>query len=216
MIQDTTRPLTKAERRVLTKRATVPPVGKVDWMRDERITLIVTVAICAAIVVIGTFMHAHWLALIIAGAIALIQLSGYQQRRYIRRHTLVHRQELAEELEAGQARVIACSPTRIIERPEYEDEGTFWFFDGGDGRYLALCGEESARFPSSQFEVVIGARHGWIIGIRSRGTRVASTLVVNPEDVAWESFPNKGYTVFSAPPNAELREILSCYATAVE
>ena len=102
----------------------------------------------------------------------------------MRRHMLAHRRRLAEELESGQAHAITCRPSRIIEREEFEDEGSLWIFDGGDGRYLAICGQEyyeTPRFPSPHFEVVMGARHRLVVGIRSHGLRVPSTLAVKGE-----------------------------------
>lgn len=124
---------------------------------------------------------------------------------------LSYRQNLAEELATGEAHAIKCSPTRIIEREEFEDEGAFWIFDGGDGSYLALCGQEyyeSRRFPSSLFEIVLGARHKSFIGIRSKGPRIPSTLIVSGKDISWDTFPGKDITLFRAPANAELPEIL--------
>ena len=97
---------------------------------------------------------------------------------------LAHRRRLAEELESGQAHAITCRPSRIIEREEFEDEGSLWIFDGGDGRYLAIRGQEyyeTPRFPSPHFEVVMGARHRLVVGIRSHGLRVPSTLAVKGE-----------------------------------
>ena len=91
-----------------------------------------------------------------------MRLSSYRERRRLRRHMLSHRQRLAEELESGSAYAISCCPSRIIERTEFEDEGAFWIFDGGDGRYLAICGQEyyeTPRFPSAHFEVIMGSRH---------------------------------------------------------
>ena len=114
---------------------------------------------------------------------------------------LAHRQKFAEDLESGQAHVITCRPTRIIEREEFEDEGALWIFDGGEGRYLVISGQEyykTPRFPSSHFEVVMGARHGLVIGIRSHGLRIPSTLPVTGDDIPWDNLPNSDITVFSA------------------
>jgi hypothetical protein len=120
-------------------------------------------------------------------------------------------QRLAEELEAGQARVIMCRPVRIFEREEFEDEGSFWIFDGGEGVYLAMCGqdyERTSRFPSSYFEVVLGVRHGTVITIKSHDSHMPSTIVVSGEQVTWRTFPERDVTVFSAGRGSDLLEIL--------
>lgn len=217
MLQETTRPLSNAERRLLRMRSAVPKLGSVYWMRDERRAALVTVSICAAFVLIGVLVRFPVVGAIVAGTFALMRFSGYRERRRLRRHMLAHRQRLAEELESGQAYAIICRPSRIIEREEFEDEGSLWIFDGGDGRYLAICGQEyyeTPRFPSSHFEVVMGARHRLVVGIRSRGSRAPSTLVVKGDDIPWDNFPERDIIVFSAPPNAELAAILRSLETS--
>lgn len=211
MLQETTRPLSEAERRLLRRRSAVPKVGSVFWMRNERCAALITASICAVIVLLGVLVRFPVIGAIVAGLFALVRFSGYRERRRLRRHMLAYRKRLAEELELGQAHVITCRPSRIIEREEFEDEGALWIFDGGDGRYLAICGQEyyeTPRFPSAHFEVVMGARHSSVVGIRSHGLRVPSTLVVKGDDIAWDSFPDRDITVFTAPPNAELPVIL--------
>jgi hypothetical protein len=217
MLQETTRPLSDAERRLLRMRSAVPKPGSVYWMRDERRAAMITVSICAVFALIGVLVRFPVVGSVVAGAFALMRFSGYRERRELRRHMLAHRQRLAEELESGQAYAITCRPSRIIEREEFEDEGALWIFDGGNGRYLAICGQEyygTPRFPSSHFEVVMGARHRLVVGIRSRGLRAPSTLVVKDDDIAWDSFPARDITVFSAPPNAELPLILLSLKTS--
>lgn len=217
MLQETTRPLSEAERRLLRMRSAVPKLGSVFWMRDERRAAVITASICAVIVLVGVLARFWVIGAIVAATFALIRFSGYRERRRLRRHMLAYRQRLAEELESGLAHAITCHPSRIIEREEFEDEGALWIFDGGDGRYLAICGQdyyETPRFPSSHFEVVMGARHRSVIGIRSRGLRAPSTLVVKGDDIAWDSFPDRDITVFSAPPNAELPVILRSLETS--
>ena len=217
MLQETTRPLSAAERRLLRRRSEVPKLGSVYWMRDERRAALVTASICAAVILIGIFVRFPVVGAVIAGVFGLMRFKGYRERRRLRRHMLALRQRLAEELESGQAHAITCRPSRIIEREEFEDEGALWIFDGGDGRYLAICGQEyyaTPRFPSSHFEVVMGALHRMVVGIRSHGSRVPSTLVVKGDDIAWDSFPDRDITVFTAPPNAELPVILRSLETS--
>src|SRR5882672_7101545 len=194
MLQETTRPLRDAERRLLKRRSVVPKLGSVYWMRDERRATLATVSICAASVLVGVLVHFSIVGAVVAGAFALVRVSCYRERRSIRSHMLAYRQKLAEELESGLAHTITCRPSRIIEREEFEDEGSLWVFDGGDGRYLAICGQdyhETPRFPSSHFEVVMGARHRLVVGIRSHGLRVPSTLVISHDDLAWDSIPDR-------------------------
>jgi len=217
MLHETTRPLSEAEQRLLRRRSAVPKIGSVFWMRDERRAALITASICAVIVLLGVLVRFPVIGAIVAGSFALMRFSGYREGRRLRRDMLAHRQRLAEELELGQAHAITCRPSRIIEREEFEDEGALWIFDGGDGRYLAICGQEyyeTPRFPSAHFEVVMGARHRSVVGIRSHGLRVPSTVVVKGDDIAWDSFPDRDITVFSAPPNAELPVILRSLETS--
>ncbi|WP_395739261.1 hypothetical protein [Prosthecobacter sp.] len=195
----------------------MPKEGSVDWMRDERRAAFVTLAVCAAVVLIGVITHHPKAGAVVAGTFGLMRLSGYRDRRRRLRDALAHRQRIAEELEAGQVRVIRCQPTRILEREEFEDEGAFWIFDGGDGHYLAICGQdyhETPRFPSADFEVLITPRHRLVLGIRSRAPRMPSTLVVKGEEIEWDSFPEQEITAFSAAPNAEVPVILEALENA--
>ncbi len=189
----------------------MPKVGSVDWMRDERRAAFVTLAVCAAVVLVGVVGRYPMAGAVVAGVFAWMRLGGYWERRRLRRGMMEHRQRIAEELEAGQVRVIRCQPSRIIEREEFEDEGAFWIFDGGDGRYLVICGQdycETPRFPSADFEVVLTARRRLVVGIRSLGPRMPSTLVVKAEDIDWDCFPEEEIVLFSAAPNAELADVL--------
>ena len=217
MLHETTRPLSEAERRLLRRRSAVPQTGSVFWLKNERRVALVTASVGVAIVLAGVGAGFPVIGAIVAGTFVLIRFSRYRERRRLRRHQLAYRQRLAEELAQGQARVITCRPHRIIEREEFEDEGAFWIFDGGDGRYLAVCGQdyyETPRFPSAHFEVVLGARHQSVLGIRSHGLRIPSTLVVKDDAIAWSSFPDSDIVVFTAPPNAELPVLLRSLAQA--
>jgi hypothetical protein len=126
------------------------------------------------------------------------------------------RQRFADELEGGIAHSITCDPQRILERKEFEDEGAFWIFDGGDGRYLALCGQdyyETPRFPSSHFELVLGNRHQTVLGVRSHGRRVSASAELSGQDIAWETFPKRDVTLFHAPVDAEVPAVLRALQT---
>lgn len=211
MIQEISRPLSDAERRLLRRRLALPEPGRVFWMRDERRLALFTVSVCAAIFMAGVMMSVAILGGIVAGVFALMRLNGYWMRRRLRLHMLAYRQRLAEDFKSGLARVITCRPVRVIEREAFEDEGNLWIFDGGDGCYLAVCGQEyyeTPRFPSSHFDVVMGGRHGSVLGIRSHGLRVPATLLVKDGEIPWESFPDREIVVFAAPPNAELAVVL--------
>lgn len=89
----------------------MPKLGSVYWMRDERRAALVTVSICAAVVLIGVLVRFPVVGPVVACAIALMRFSGYRERRRLRRHMLAHRQRLAEELESGQAHAITCRPS---------------------------------------------------------------------------------------------------------
>jgi hypothetical protein len=217
MLAEVSRPFSAAERRLLRRRATIPKVGSVFWMRDERRTLAWTIGICVALLAVGAFLQQLIVAAVMGAIIALVRLGGYLERRRLRQHQLAFRQRLTEELESENAYTVTCRPTRIIEREEFEDEGTLWIFDGGEGRYLVLCGQDyysTARFPSSQFEVVMGSLHRTVIGIRSHGPRIQSSKIVSGEQIGWDVFPERDVTLFDAPADAELSTILCALRTS--
>lgn len=216
MLAEVNRPFSPAERRLLRRRAAVPKIGSVFWMRDERRTLAWTLGICVGLLAAGEMFQQLIVASIAAMIFACVRLGGYHERCRLLAHQLTFRQRLAEELESGTAHSITCRPKRIIEREEFEDEGALWIFDGGEGRYLALFGQdyyETPRFPSSHFEVVIGTRHRTVIGIRSFSTRLPSTIVVTDDDIAWGTFPEQDVSTFAASPDAELPAILHAFRT---
>ena len=188
----------------------MPKLGSVYWMRDERKGAWVTVP---SVLPFSSSRH-WWLSDYRGSRRGNVCIGAFQWLSAKAAVAAAHAgapQKFAEDLESGQAHVITCRPTRIIEREEFEDEGALWIFDGGEGRYLVISGQEyyeTPRFPSSHFDVVMGARHGLVIGIRSHGLRIPSTLPVTGDDIPWDNFPNSDITVFSAPPNAELPIIL--------
>src|SRR3954463_11681288 len=128
MLEETTRPLNEAERRLLRRRSAVPKLGSVYWMRDERRAGLITACICAAIVLAGMLMRFPIIGAVVAGTFALMRFSGYREGRKLRRHILAHPHRLAGGWEAGQPHSILCRPSRIIEREQFEDEGSLWIF----------------------------------------------------------------------------------------
>lgn len=217
MLQESTRPFTQGERRLLRQRSVIPKVGSVYWMQDERRIAFWTIGMSLGVVLLGLLLRFPFVGITLGIGLALLRFSSYRERRTLRQWMLLHRFELAEELSSGQAYSITCSPTRIFEREEFEDEGAAWIFDGGNGRYLALCGQdyyETPRFPSANFEIVMSASRKALIGIRSRGPRIPSTLVVRGSDDSWETLLAKDVMLFDAPAKADLPEILRCLSEA--
>jgi hypothetical protein len=172
MLEEVTRPFTRAEQRLIRRRVLPPKVGTVFWMQDERRLLVRTFTIVAVIMMIGALFHQTLAASILAVLFGFVRFRDYRERRKLCRHHETFRQKMAEDLESGNAYAIICRPKRIFEREEFEDEGAFWIFDGGDGRYMVLCGQsfyETPRFPSAHFEV------GCPASIRLRnGSKVSS------------------------------------------
>jgi hypothetical protein len=211
VLQELTRPFTEAERRLLRRRSQLPKPGEAYWTQREPRKAVVSVLVCAAIIGLGVAFDFPVVAFIMAGLFAAVRIGGYFERRKVRRHMMTFYRKLADELEAGDARVISCRPVRIFERKEFEDEGAFWIFDGGNGRYLALCGQEhheTPRFPSDHFELILGARHRVFLGVRAKGKRMPSTMVVEGDEISWDTFPEEAVTLFDAPRDGDLPAIL--------
>jgi hypothetical protein len=207
MLQETARPFTAGEQRLLRRRGVIPKLGTVYWMPNWRRRVLWTAIIVGSVIGIGHLVGYSVPAYVAAGVFAYISYSDYRERVKVQRAALSYREKLREELEGGLAHSILCRPKRIIEREEFEDEGALWIFDGGDGKYLAICGQDhyaTPRFPSAEFEVVLGSRNRTLIGIRLRGMRMASTLVVTEKEIPWDAFPTDAITIFAAPANAEL------------
>jgi len=57
MIEQENRLFTKAEHRLLSRRARIPALGSVFWMRDERRVLIAALGTATAILVAGLLLH---------------------------------------------------------------------------------------------------------------------------------------------------------------
>jgi len=96
---------------------------------------------------------------------------------------------LEVEAQTGRAYSILCKPTRIITRTEIEDEGASWIFDGGDGNYLGLFGQdfwETPRFPSSFFEIISGATFRTIIAMRSLADTHPPLSYISVPEEAWK------------------------------
>ena len=210
MLTKFSRPFSVAERRLLRWRMSKQKAWSAPWTRRDSESLAWTVGLCAGLIAIGLLVQQLIISSIGAVLLAAAEIDNFLKRRRVRNSWLRSWQQLAEELELSTAFVIACEPVRIIEREEIEDEGALWVFDGGEGLYVALCGqifEATPRFPAARFNVVMGARHQTMLGIRSRGLRSPSSVVVSYNDSAWATFPKSPVTLFHAPKNADLPTI---------
>lgn len=214
MLQEITRPLSEEEREILSRRRDdcIPVVGSGYWMVDGWRMAFFTILIMSLMMLLAWLVGFFFVGAGVAGFFALMRFANYRRRRKLRTHMAVYGQRLTEDLQSDQAHVIDCRPVRIIEREQFEDEGALWIFDGGDGRYLIMGGqdyEEETDFPSAHFEVVLGTRHRSLIRINSHGDRMQATTLIKGDDVAWQDFPRENIVIFSAPAGADLSQIFT-------
>lgn len=120
---------------------------------------------------------------------------------------------LNAELAGERAFVIRCEPLRIISRDEEEDEGAAWVFDGGDGSYLAMFGQDfrpTARFPSRSFDLVFGATLSTYLGVQSRALATPSSNYIRCADSYWLA-PYQDWFLFHAPTGIPAHEAVQRY-----
>jgi hypothetical protein len=103
---------------------------------------------------------------------ACMVISGYVHwSRHARRFVCEDAPKIRAALEDGQAFVWRVTSHRAVVIEEYEDEGSAYIFDLGDGTSLYLRGQEyypehdDAPWPAQQFEIVRTALDGRLVGI---------------------------------------------------
>lgn len=104
--------------------------------------------------------------------------------------------EIRQALLTGMVSVRKIKTTSVIELAEFEDEGSGYVFDIGDGKVLFLKGQqyfpvnEEMPWPSTEFEIVHTYPGDRWVGIFCHGEKLVPVqtveLSVCREDVVWD------------------------------
>jgi hypothetical protein len=129
---------------------------------------------------------------------AIIMLIG-GHRHWSRIHRKFMRHELPEiykALENGNVFVKQITANAVIEIVEFEDEGSGFIYDVGDGKILFLKGQrfypvnEDMAWPNSGFDIVRTVHGGLWVGIFCWGKELAPVRVLEAseciEDIGWD------------------------------
>jgi hypothetical protein len=134
---------------------------------------------------------------------AYMVVSGYfHWSRHARRFTREGAPKIRAALADGQASVCSVTSECAIVIEEFEDEGSAYLFDLGDGTSLYLRGQEyfpeddDAPWPARQFEIVRTSLDGRLVGIFTGREAVPQVRTVSLAEMP-ESF------LFSAEPKTE-------------
>ncbi len=211
MLTDSIRPLSAAEKRLYQRYSKLPEFGSAPWMQNEKKKAAVTIGVAAALAFVE--FQIEWI--LFPGAITIVwlavRIARYFERRSMRNHVLEDRLRIKKDANTGSIRSIHCKPIRSFQREEFEDEGEYLIFEGGDGHYLALVGQdfyETAFFPSDHFEILLGARSSSLFSIRNHGSKLTELTTIHGEELPWDTFPKEAVTLFAAKPGAPLPDLL--------
>jgi hypothetical protein len=185
VLQKLQRPLNKDERRCLSRPLDGVPrlvtlSGTLRWFALWAGIL----ALCIFLFAKGLFREGgpsgFWMVVIpvvvIVGILsfyfAYMVLSGYfHWSRHARRFVREDAPKIRAALEDGKASVSSVTSDRAVVIEEFEDEGSAYIFDLGDGTSLYLRGQEyypeddDAPWPARQFEIVRAGLDGRLVGI---------------------------------------------------
>jgi membrane protein implicated in regulation of membrane protease activity len=170
-MDETTRPLTPDERRMLERLRTARPQGGAGFA-----------AFLAFIVTLGVLLivsPASWQVgpLSLSPVAAALVVAVYVYRRMQRSPREGDRQaRIARDLLGGVARVVTYRVSDALQVEEAEDEGSSYYLKLDDGRVAFLSGqylydaEEDGTFPSTVVSVVRAPHTDIVFDLRCEGT----------------------------------------------
>jgi hypothetical protein len=154
---------------------------------------------------------------ILAFYFAYMVASGHLRAlNYVRQFTRDQAPSIRAALESGCATVLKVSSNQCVVIEEFEDEGSAYIYDLGDGNSLYLQGQEycptpdDAPWPARQFEIVRAARDGRLVGIFCSHEPVehVRTVLANemPQD-SWLTDEPKTESVLRGQPDEVLKTL---------
>ena len=230
MLQKLQRPLSEKERHCLSRPLeTVPSIvttsGTLRWF-----------SLWAGILALCVFLFAKGLSrpggpsgvwmvtlpvVVVVGILSLyfayMIISGhFHWSRYARRFRRKDAPKIQAALEDGLAAVWRVTSDRAIVIEEYEDEGSVYIYDLGDGTSLYLRGQEyfpedhDAPWPARQFEIVRASLDGRLVGIFTGREPVPQVRTIPmaemPKSFLFSDEP-RTETIFPGQPDEILRKL---------
>jgi hypothetical protein len=123
--------------------------------------------------------------------------------------------ELARVLEDGRVVVTRVRAAAVVQVEPWEDEGTGYLFDLGEGRVLVMKGddfvdeeEDEARWPNTDFEVVRAAANRRILEMRLHGAALRPVRILEYGDYDAERWWNLPEGVLEMSLDDAVRSIL--------
>ena len=208
MYDEVTRSMNAQERALLEELAanTEPPVnlaGTAKWVSLWTSGIVLCAIIGTALIamavnpvsggIIGGLLAV--VAIICLYAIIML-IGGHRHWSRIHRDFTIHLiPQIHKALEDGNVFVKKVSANAVIEIVEFEDEGSGFIYDVGDGRILFLKGQrfypvdEDMRWPNSEFEIVRTVHGDMWVGIFCFGVELAPVRELETseciDDIVW-------------------------------
>lgn len=179
-------------------------VPVVLWLRGER-----SVGGYAGVLVLGAGIAGYHLV-----------STARANARHRRNHAIWTTQrggELARVLEDGRAVVTRVRAAAVVQIEPWEDEGTGYLFDLGDGRVLSMKGDDyfvdgedqdEARWPNTDFEVVRAAADRRILGMHLHGEALPPVRIIQNGEYDAERWSNLTEGVLEMSLDDAVRSIL--------
>jgi hypothetical protein len=223
MIQESVREMSAAERAPL-QAAMQPPALKpqpfvtgegwlmvaawllvpvVLWFRGER-----SIGGYVGVLVLGVGIAAYHL-------VSVARANARRRRNHVI-WTTQRAGELTRVLEDGRALVTRVRAAAVVQIEPWEDEGTGYLFELGDGRVLLMKGDDysvdeendEARWPNTHFEVVRAAADRRILGMRLHGAALRPVRILQYDEYDAERWGNLPAGVLDMSLDDAVRRIL--------
>jgi hypothetical protein len=206
--EELTRTMNRQERSLLTELVanTEPPLtlaGTVKWVFVWTGGIVLCALAATALIslgvnpVIGGIIGGPLaIAVILFIYIILILIGQYHRVSRSHREFMQHEApQIQKALENGSVFVKRVSANAVIEIVEFEDEGSGYIYDVGDGKTLFLKGQrffpvdEDMRWPNSEFEIVRTVHGDVWVGIFCSGNELTPVRVLETseciDDIVW-------------------------------
>jgi hypothetical protein len=178
-------------------------VPVVLWLRGER-----SVAGYVGVLVLGVGIAGYHL-------VSVARANARRRRNHVS-WTTQRAGELTRVLEDGRAVVTRVRAAAVVQIEPWEDEGTGYLFDLGDGRVLVMKGddyfvdedEDEARWPNTDFEVVRAAADLRILDIHLHGAALRPVRVLQYDEYDAERWGNLPAGVLDMSLDDAVRSIL--------
>lgn len=200
MIEETTREMSAEERAALRAAMQPPKLHPRPLVTGEGWLMVAAFALVPVVVWFrGGRSAGGYLGVLVVGT----AVAGYhvvstaranaRQRRNHAIWTTQQASELARLLDDGRVVATRVRAAAVVQIEPWDDEGTGYLFDLGDGRVLVMKGddyfadedEEEARWPNTDFEVVRAVADRRIVDVRLHGSALDPARILEYGDYDW-------------------------------